>query len=191
MEAFCFDELLGSIQRCIACITFLYAGSLHQIKIGCTHFLQKRSGMQITRLMLLGGWIETGRLFPPHDSLFVHQLVSCIDLLLFSVLRAAILRLKDILLVLVVWDLEKNITPSYTIVQRKWSWGLCSDNLEFTLQLRKMLARRPLLMKAVWSPDIWWHLQIRSVGPHSTSGRKVGENGAASYCWCKSIPQCS
>ena len=54
METFGFDNILGSIMRCIACITFLYGA---------------RSVMQITWLTLLGGWTETGRLFPPHCSI--------------------------------------------------------------------------------------------------------------------------
>jgi len=50
--------------------------------------------------------------FPPHDYLFAHQLVFCIDVLLFSDSRAAILRLSYVLLVLVVWDLEKIHYPA-------------------------------------------------------------------------------
>ena len=79
-----------------------------------------RSSMQIIQLRLLGGWIETGRLFPPHYSLFVHQLVSSIYLLLFSVHCVEILCVKDVLLVLVVWDLEKKHHP-VTIDERIFS----------------------------------------------------------------------
>jgi hypothetical protein len=48
--------------------------------------------------------------FPLHDYLFVHQLLFSIDLL-FSVSRAAILQLNYVLLVFVVWDLEKKSPP--------------------------------------------------------------------------------
>ena len=63
-----------------------------------------------------------------HTTLFLHQLVSFINLLLFSVSCAAILRLKNILLVLIVWDLEKNITLSYTIVERNYYMVIINMN---------------------------------------------------------------
>ena len=68
-----------------------------------------RSGMQITRSMLLGGWSRLTCLFPPQRLYLCTSWLFC----LFSVSRAAILWLKDVLLVLLVWDLEKFITLPY------------------------------------------------------------------------------
>jgi len=41
LRTFCVDKLLGSIMCCIACIAFVYTGSLRQIKTECTHFRLK------------------------------------------------------------------------------------------------------------------------------------------------------
>ena len=62
-------------------------------------------------------------------------------------------------------------------VAMKWSWRLCTDLLAFALQLRKTSTRRPSDERAV-QPVIASNgvpfLQMRS---HSTSGRKLGEDG--------------